>query len=622
MNDIRVPEFSREDYLLTVKAFEWVDSFSDSELQIEQIMTLVSLQAEKVGVKNFKTMYKKHLKDIAKNNNDLTLYNATNFEGQKLQLACGLWDCDDMGVSIKGPTGDEVACMHPIMPVQRLINIDTNIVKLKIDFKICDIWKNIIVDRKTLASNTSIISLADYGIAVNSTNSNLLVRFLTEIECMNQGRIPELNSVGRLGWIPEHGFSPYVDNLVFDGDATFKHFFDSVKEKGSFDKWLEVAEVVRNGNSIPARIMLAASFASVLVEICGGLPFFVHLWGNTEGGKTVALMLAASVWANPRPGSYLHSFNGTGVAQELSAGFVNSLPLILDELQIMKDKKDFDQMIYQLTEGVGRQRGAKTGGLQQTKTWSNCILTSGEMPLSGSNSGGGAVNRIIDLEYNEALFENPVYVAETVKKNYGFAGKRFIDCISDDEVQDRIIQKNKEFLKVLQQSESTDKQAMSASIILTADFFATEFIFKDGMNLSVEDITPFLTTKTDVSQNVRAYEYIMDIIAMNESRFSSYAGDSTERWGVTDDGYIYIITTKFRNILRDEGYNSTAVLSWLRKNNLIECEGNRVDKVKKIGGMSRRCVWLKQSALDTFVEEISVESEKNPFIQEKLEINV
>ena len=132
---------------------------------------------------------------------------------------------------------------------------------------------------------------------------------------------------------------------------------------------------------------MASSFASALLEPLGLLPFFVHLWGTTECGKTVALMLAASVWANPKMGEFIHSFNSTTVAQELSATFVNSLPLILDELQIIKDRRDFDNTIYKLTEGIGKNRGTKTGGLQKTGTWQNCILTSGEMPISNPSSG-------------------------------------------------------------------------------------------------------------------------------------------------------------------------------------------------------------------------------------------
>ena len=191
--------------------------------------------------------------------------------------------------------------------------------------------------------------------------------------------------MGRLGWIDGYGFSPYVEDLVFDGDLSYKHFFESVRTHGNFGKWLDLVSGIRHGGVI-ARLVLAASFASVLVKPCGALPFFVHLWGGTEAGKTVALMLAASVWASPKMGDYIHTFNSTSVGQELSAGFVNSLPLILDELQIVGDKKDFDKTIYLLAEGVGRSRGAKSGGLQKVSSWKNCILTNGEQPI---RLGGG-----------------------------------------------------------------------------------------------------------------------------------------------------------------------------------------------------------------------------------------
>ena len=55
-----------------------------------------------------------------------------------------------------------------------------------------------------------------------------------------------------------------------------------------------------------------------------------HLFSIAE------LMLAASVWANPEMGKYIHTFNSTAVAQELSASFVNSLPLIFNHLAKMR----------------------------------------------------------------------------------------------------------------------------------------------------------------------------------------------------------------------------------------------------------------------------------------------
>ncbi len=591
MEEKKIPSFTQIDFLYTSKPYEWLDENAGNKFEALQLTERMNSLALSVKVRNFKTLYKEYL--AAKDGNTYGL-NATNFTGQEFSLNCGDWHCDDYGVTIFGRSGiEEIACTHPIMPIQRLYNIDSGTEKLKIAYRKGQQWRSTIVDKRVLASNSAILQLADFGIAVNSENSRLLVRYITDIEALNYEKIPELNSVGRLGWINGYDFSPYVENLVFDGETNFKHFFESVKTCGSYEIWLQVADSVRSSDSIQARIMLAAAFASVLVEPCGALPFFVHLWGSTEGGKTVALMLAASVWANPRIGEYIHSFNSTGVAQELSAVFTNSLPLILDELQIVQEKKDFDKTIYQLSEGVGRQRGAKTGGLQKTGTWNNCILTSGEMPLSGAASGGGAVNRIIDVEYTNKIFADPVYVAETIKKNYGYAGEKFIEHISNDDVMEEIITKQKHYMKLLQQSESTDKQAMAASIILTADFFAERFIFHDGYVLTIDDITPFLATKTDVSQSRRAYEYILDVITMNACHFSPSKNENAEVWGVIDAEYAYVISSKFKSLLADAGYNPVAVLSWLKVNNLIECEHGRKDKVKKINKISRRCIWLK-----------------------------
>ena len=205
--------------------------------------------------------------------------------------------------------------------------------------------------------------------------------------------------MGRLGWIDGYGFSPYEEDLVFDGEETFRTRFESIQEKGSRQAWLDCVRSVRAGKTpgnVVARIVLAASFASVLVKPCSCLPFFVHLWGGSETGKSLSLVLAASVWANPEIGVYIQTFNATEVGKELGAAFCNSLPLVIDELQLVKDnRKDFDKMIYQLSEGVGRARGQKQGGLQKTPTWRNCIITTGEFPIISSNSGEGAVKMCI-----------------------------------------------------------------------------------------------------------------------------------------------------------------------------------------------------------------------------------
>ena len=91
-----------------------------------------------------------------------------------------------------------------------------------------------------------------------------------------------------------------------------------------------------------------------------------------------------------------------------------------------------DKDIMLLAEGAGRTRGTKSGGIDKTPTWSNCIITSGEMPITTASSGGGAVNRIVEIECKERLFSDPRHVADTVKRNYGFAGRRFVEALQQD----------------------------------------------------------------------------------------------------------------------------------------------------------------------------------------------
>ena len=93
--------------------------------------------------------------------------------------------------------------------------------------------------------------------------------------------------------------------------------------------------------------------------------------------------------------------------------------MCVDELQIQSSAgvKDFDKIIYQLTEGVGRTRGAKTGGLQKINSWRNCIITNGEQPISNANSGGGAVNRIIEFECSEKVYSDLVWICSVINEN-------------------------------------------------------------------------------------------------------------------------------------------------------------------------------------------------------------
>lgn len=589
-----MPQYSKEDYLRGQEPFEWLFAYNNNQFALAQAVELIRAQASSVGVKNFMTLWKAYLISV-KDTKPVACDNTTDFAGQPMELNCGEWVADDYGVHGIDRFGGEIeTCNHPIMPIQRLVNVDSDAEKLVLAYKKRGgYWRTVTVEKKVLASATSIIALAEYGIAVNSENARALIRYLADVENLNLEIIPEVKSITRLGWIQDYGFSPYTEELVFDGDVSFKHFYESVRAKGSFEKWKDAINGVRENNAI-TRLFIAASFASVLVKEFGSLPFFVHLWGGTEAGKTVALMAAASVWANPSMGEYIHTFNSTAVGHEVSATFVNNLPLMIDELQIIGERKKFDELIYTLSEGVGKKRANTNAGLRKVGTWQNCILTTGEKPITSSSSGGGAVNRIVEIDCkDEKLIENPIEFLSKIRFNYGHAGKMFVEKLQTPEGMDlanKLQQIN--YKNLTSDGEITDKQAMAASIILTADALANEWIFKSRVRLKKDDIKPHLSTKRSVSVNIRALEFLYDFVSINIAKFTSDKDYTGEVWGITDDECIYIIKAQFDKILENEGYSPTAFLSWAKSNNVIDTECGRTTKNKRVNGGQARCVCL------------------------------
>lgn len=604
-----VPIYTRDDYLTTTKPFEYLYAHKDNKFELKQLLGVMSAQAQSVGIRNLAALFKAYMETVS--GTTTPGFNRTDFTGQELELDCGNWNASDTGIYGTDKLGFEVvACYHPIMPVQRLINVDTKVHKVMLAYRLGRRWETIIEDRSVISDSRSVISLSKYGVMVNSETSKALVRYLADVEQLNYDLIPEVSSVGRLGWIDGYGFSPYEENLVFDGEETFRTRFESIQEKGSRQAWIDCVRAVRAGKTpgnVVARIVLAASFASVLVKPCNCLPFFVHLWGGSETGKSLSLVLAASVWANPEIGVYIQTFNATEVGKELGAAFCNSLPLIIDELQLVKDnRKDFDKMIYQLSEGVGRTRGQKQGGLQKTPTWRNCIITTGEFPIISANSGEGAVNRTIEVDCHDTkLFDEPKKTATELYSNYGFAGREFVEHLMEDGAQERVQQLQDSMQDALKTGDTMDKQTASAALILAADRLAEEWIFQDGILLQPEDISKYLVSKESVNQNARALQYLYDFININQARFTPEAeAHQGEIWGDLDGEYAYIIRSKFDQILQDEGYNASAFLGWAKNYGNIVCgKDGRPTIVKRINRRPCRLVCLKMQENENIFEE-------------------
>ena len=593
--------FEKDDFLTTTP-YEALYAYHKEPFTHAAKMEELAEYSVSKGFKGFKTMYKKYVESLKAQSGTIYIDNVTNFTNQPLELNAGDWEADDSGIFKKNGYNDEVACPHPIMPVERLVNIDTGEEKLQLAFRKGTIWRKIIVSKTVLASSNKVTELAGSGIAVTSQNARAFIQYISDMENMNYYLIPEKKSIGRFGYIPDEGFSPFVDGLIFDGDVNFKAMFQTVRSRGSETKWLETAAEVRE-MSTTARIILAASFASVLLEPLNCLPFFVHLWGVDSGtGKTVALMVAASVWGDPAVGSYVKTFDGTVVGMEKTAAFLNNLPFCLDELQLAKDSKGrttFD--VYKLAQGVGRTRGNRSGGVDLTPTWRNCILTTGESPLTGTASGAGAVNRVIDIECKsaQAVIKDGMRISGAVKRNYGFAGRKFVERLYQPGVIDQVSERYRELFRILSDRDTTEKQAMAAAAIILADELACQWIFSGQQPLTIEQVSEFLASKAAVSAGDRGYKYLCDWVTQNSNKLCGRSENpNIEVLGALEDGRAYIIRSVFERILQDAGYSTAAMISYLKQSNLIETRGRANTKGKRINGIPTECFCLRLPSVE------------------------
>lgn len=577
----------------------------EQEDEIKKAQLLLSCQdrAKDLNVKTkFDTLVKAFRRveraTNRRNKSQTLLENWTNFTGKYDAMKCGAWIASDDGIHTfnKDYDNEVIVCYHPILPVKRLKNLETGEEQICLAYKRNHIWKEITVPKELISSSSKIVSLSKLGVAVTSENAKLLVKYLSDVENLNDDDIPIQKSSSKLGWI-NGNFLPYDDDIAFDGDMQFRDVYESVKMCGSSHAWVDHVKALRASGKTKLKIYVAAAFASVLIKPLGVLPFIVDLWGETGGGKTVSLMLAASVWANPDNKQYIGDLKTTDVQLEVRADMLNHLPLMLDDTSKTSSRirDNFESVVYDMCSGKGKSRSNKELGIRRENHWENTILTNGERPLASYVTQGGAVNRILEIESCEDLFADPQGTLDVIKKNYGHAGKMFVDIVKAIGM-DEVRKMQRDIQDEIQTDDKTQKQIISLSVILTADKIATEYIFRDGQYIDREKAKAVLADKDELSENERCYRYVIDKIGMNRQKFDDTA--NVEQWGIIDNGYAVMYAQAVKELCRQDNYSYKAFLNWADKQGLLLTDGKNLTKVKRFGGKPVRCIWLKLNEIE------------------------
>ncbi len=585
-----------ESQILNANLIEEILSIESVQIRERQLLGLETRAKDLKISNNFKRLYKSVQAEMVQRQKQInSLETQFTKVPDNLKLKCKSYVCNDLGVTkpefdpVLMRTKDILVCTHPILPVERLINIDTNVEKVKLAFYKDKKWQTVIAERNTLASKNKILQLANTGIEVNENNAKELITYISELIAINSETIPYNQSTTHLGWV-ENGFVPYIKNYKFDGDRSFEGIFKDINSKGDYELWKEKMYELRAKNET-LHFIIASSFASALIEKVHINPFIVHLWGKSGTGKTVALMIAMSVWGNPKIGHLVKNLNSTSVGLERLSAFLNNIPFAGDELQAIKSKySDFNELIYSLTQGEGKSRGTADGGIQEQLKWNCAFLTTGEEPITSETSKEGVKNRVIEIEENEKIIADGKEIVNLLLENYGHAGMEFIETLPDIETLNK---RHTEIFNELNSKveNSTGKQLNAIALVVLADEIASRNIFHDTP-LSLEQAQKYFSK--DIDEAERIYNLIIDWFYQNINRFGDTStGDFFGTYETNQDGSvnsIYFIPTVLKKFLADNNVNFDGIKSKLLNAGHIECEKGRYTTNKWINNKSVRTI--------------------------------
>ncbi|RMM54434.1 DUF927 domain-containing protein [Pseudomonas corrugata] len=223
--------------------------------------------------------------------------------------------------------------------------------------------------------------LVDMGLRLAGSRSgrnarNDLQSYLQGFDSAQRARL-----VTRLGW---HGNAFLLPERQIGSHDEHLHFYEAgaqlppISESGTLEQWQEQIGALCVGNHRLA-FVVSVAFAGPLLNILGHESGGFHLYGDSSGGKTTHLQVAASIYGGPR---VVRSWRSTDNALESIAAAHSDGLLVLDEIG-MCDPRIIGETVYMLGNGTGKARANDRGQAgRQVQEWRLLFLSTGEKTLA------------------------------------------------------------------------------------------------------------------------------------------------------------------------------------------------------------------------------------------------
>ena len=541
------------------------------------------------------------------------------------------WIVDDQGIrhmeTAFGELQPVTVCRDPLFVSAKVINVDDNTEKLGITYRRNGAYKTLIASRADLLNKNTIIKYADFGLPVSSGTAGTITKYIAEMEAANDHAIPIKRCVNRAGWVGNE-FYPYriKDTVQYYDDQTgTTNIVEALHTHGSEERWLELAKVVREYPY--ARLMMAAAFASPLIVKLSHRNIYVHFWYESRGGKTAVAKFCLSIYGNPD--NLIGTYNATLFGMEQRAATMKHLPLVLDELQSLKEKYlSVNDIVYNLGNGIGKTRGKIGSGIRKMDGWSNCIISTGEQPMRADSSMDGINSRLMEINAcplmnGEGVIDQELGVRlhTEARLNYGFAGKRYVvflidEIIRDSTAEDGTIQRlDADFQMMLEKLAGATTQECRSNphftnmaVLALGDYYSSIALFGLSAEKAAEEAVTMAAMAMEKIEADKpldsieaAWQFTTNWVASNSAHFlgaptqnvSLYAPrEVSPIYGVIEEGKVYAIVDELNKALDAAGFSHVKSIKGFRRAGYIDTftdsEGKQrsqtLKSIKKVSG--------------------------------------
>lgn len=465
-------------------------------------------------------------------------------------------------------------------------------------------------------------ALAYQGVTIstNSKGRNLFSDYLA-----NYPTAMRALCVDRVGWhgevfvLPHEriGQSSNGDLIVYQANHGLDNRYQS---KGTLEQWRSnVAQLVQNHSKLV--FALCTAFAGQLLDPLNQQGGGFHIKGGSSKGKSTALNLACSVWGNPK--HFYRTWRATGNALEHTAYMHNDSFLVLDEIGEIANPKELGNIVYMLSNGLGKGRMTKQITAKPVHQWKVIFLSSGEKSLKeimqeqGQKTKLGQEIRLADIDIDESEYgifdcldfaedgaKQSIELASRLNQSYGVAGIAWLNYLTSNKAER--IGEARELLEQYRQALTLNQS--QGHIVRVANYFALvatagEMAASAGIT-GWEAGTAFNAVQMVFNQWLGGFDQIgnfedREILAhvraffeANEtSRFEAVTPDPDHMERINNRvGYwkmengekiFYVLPEQFKNELC-KGYDSRKVARALLAHNLLEHDTGKSIKTVRL----------------------------------------